>query len=68
MVERLRDRLGDDRRHRRQRHRRAVGGANIVVEQLVSVEARALLDLRDHLVGAAVEREVVDVAAAQHGA
>ena len=27
-----------------------------------------LLDLRDHLVGAAVEREVVDVAAAQHRA
>ena len=27
-----------------------------------------LLDLRDHLVGAAVEREIVDVAAAQHRA
>ena len=68
VVQRLRDRLGDDLGHRRQRHRRAVGGADVIVEDLVDVLPRTLLDLRDHLVGAAVEREVVDVAAAQHRA
>ena len=39
---------------------------DVVVEQLIGVEPVALLHLRDHLVGAAVEAEVIDVAAAQH--
>jgi len=30
-------------------HRRAVAGADVIVEELIGVEARALLDLRDHL-------------------
>ena len=57
---------GRDRGDRRQRDRRAVGGLDVIVQQLVGVEARALLDLRDHLVRPAVEAEIVDVAAAQH--
>ena len=46
---------------------RAVGGADVVVEQLVRVEAETLLHLRNDLVGAAAHAEIIDVAAAQHG-
>jgi len=52
-------------RDRGQRDRRAVGGLDVVVEQLLGIEAIALLHLRDHLVGTAVQAEIVDVAAPQ---
>ena len=49
------------------RHQRAVGRANVVVEQLLRIEAEALLHLRDDLIGASAHAEIVDVGAAQHG-
>ena len=49
------------------RHQRAVRRAHVVVEHLRRIEAVDLLHLRDHLVRAAVDREVVDVAAAERG-
>ena len=40
----------------------------MIVEHLIGIEPVALRDLGDHLVGAAVETEIVDVAAAQQRA
>ncbi len=67
MIERFRHRRGRDASDRRQRDRRTVAGADVVVEQLLRVQPVALLHLRDDLVGAPAHAEIVDVAAAQHG-
>ena len=44
---------------------RATGRTDVVVEHLIGIEAIGLQHLRNHLVGAAGNREVVDVAAAE---
>ncbi len=53
--------------HGGQRHHRPAGRADVVVLQLAGIEAVLLRDLRNDLVGAAVELEKVDVTAAEHG-
>ena len=49
------------------RHLRAVGQLDVEVQQVRGIEAIDLLHLRDDLVGAAIDGEVVDIAAAQRG-
>src|SRR5579864_8463723 len=65
----VRDRLRNDRgldvRNRARRNQRSIAGAQVIVEHLGRVEAVDLQDLWDNLVGAALDREVVDVAAAE---
>ena len=53
---------------RRGRHHAAVRGADVVVVELVRIQAVRLLHLRNHLVRAAGDAEVVHVTAAEHGA
>src|SRR5262249_53394760 len=67
VIERFRNRFGGNGGDRRQRHHGAARGADVVVEQLLGIETISLLDLRDHLVGAPRQAEIVDVAAPQHG-
>ena len=54
------------RRERRERHQLAAGARDVDVRELVGGEALGALDLRDHLVAAALDAEAVDVVAAEH--
>src|SRR2546423_666913 len=47
---------------------RSIGGPDVVVEHLIRVQAIGLKHLRNHLVRAAGDREIVDVSAAERGA
>ena len=50
-----------------QRHHAAACGTQVIMPELVRIQAEALVDLRDDLVGAAAQFEEIHVAAAQHG-
>ena len=67
-VDRLRHDIVLERCDRRCRDHRAVRRANVVVEHLIGIQPIGLQHLRYHLVRAAGDREVVDVAAAERGA
>ena len=66
MVQRFRRGFRGDVHDGGQWYRGAAGGADVVIQQLVRVQAIALLHLWDHHVGAPGQAEVVDVAAAEH--
>ena len=68
VVDALGHRLGLLLRDGRGRQQRAVGRADVVVEHLRRVEAVDLQHLRDDLVRAPGDREIVDVAAAERRA
>ena len=50
----------------RERHQLALRARDVDLRELVRRQALAALDLRDHLVAAALDAEAVDVVAAQH--
>ena len=65
MIQRFGHRFRADGRNRRQRHGNVVDRGDGIIEQLIGVEARDSLDLRNDFVGSSLHAEVVDVAAAQ---
>jgi len=64
----IRHGLGADRGNRGQQNRHAADVRDRVVVELIDVQTRGTADLRDHLVGARVDAEIVDVTAAQQAA
>jgi hypothetical protein len=68
VIQRFGHRFPPDGCNRRQRHGNAVDRGDGIVEQLIGVQARDSLDLRNDFVGSSLHAEVVDVTAAQQTA
>ena len=66
VVDRLRNRLALEVRDGAELHQRAIGRAQVQIEHLFGVQPVLLQHLRNDLVGAAGDREVIDITAA-HG-